>query len=158
MRVVGCVASHRQAGHPSAAASALCDPPRLSATKGPMWGHSRFVLGAIGSFLEPFCGHLLPKVDKLCSKLTFEIPPRRALRGQAAPLALRYAPHPLPSLGPAQTHGKRSAFLLRQITRLPPRSTFESMSQCVSSIVCCHSTLACRVDDLVRHNVFTNQI
>ena len=33
------------------------------------------VLGALGSFLGPFCGHVLPKVDKLCSTLTFEIPP-----------------------------------------------------------------------------------
>ena len=49
-------------------------------TKGPMWGYPRLVLGALGSFLEPFCGHVLPKVEKLCSKLTFEIPPRRALR------------------------------------------------------------------------------
>ena len=46
-----------------------------------MWGHSRFVLGAIGSFLEPFCGHLSPKIDKVPEELTFEIPPRRALRG-----------------------------------------------------------------------------
>ena len=29
-----------------------------------MWGHSRFVLGAIGSYLEPSCGYLSPKVDK----------------------------------------------------------------------------------------------
>ena len=50
-------------------------------TKGPMWGYPRLVLGALGSFLEPFCGHVLPKVDKLCLKLTFEIPPQRALRG-----------------------------------------------------------------------------
>ena len=51
-------------------------------TKGPMWGYPRLVLGALGSFLEPFFGHVLPKVDKICSKLTFEIPPRRALRGR----------------------------------------------------------------------------
>ena len=51
------------------------------ATKGRMWGYPRLVLGALGSLLEPFCGHLLPKVDRLCSKLTFEIPLRRALRG-----------------------------------------------------------------------------
>ena len=55
-------------------------PPQVS-TKGPMWWYPRLVLGALGSFLEPFCGHLLPKVDRLCSKLTFEIPPQRALRG-----------------------------------------------------------------------------
>ena len=50
-------------------------------TEGPSWGHQRLVLGAIGSLLEPFCRHVLPKVDKLCSKLTFGIPPRRALSG-----------------------------------------------------------------------------
>ena len=54
---------------------------RAGLPKGPMWGYPRLVLGALGSFLEPFCGHVLPKVDKLYSKLTFEIPPRRALRG-----------------------------------------------------------------------------
>ena len=53
-------------------------------TKGPMWGYPRLVLGALGSFLEPFCGHVLPKVDKIYSKLTFELPPRRALRGFTA--------------------------------------------------------------------------
>ena len=31
--------------------------------------------------LSHFGGHLLPKVDRLSSKLTFEIHPRRALRG-----------------------------------------------------------------------------
>jgi hypothetical protein len=35
-------------------------PPRHP-TAGPSWGHSKVVLGAIGSFLEPFCGHLSPK-------------------------------------------------------------------------------------------------
>jgi hypothetical protein len=34
-------------------------------TEGPLWGHSRFVLGAIGSFLKPLCGHLSPKVVKI---------------------------------------------------------------------------------------------
>jgi hypothetical protein len=52
-----------------------------------MWGHPRPVVGAVDPFLEPFCGHLLQKVDRLCSKLTFEIPPRRALRGCATTLA-----------------------------------------------------------------------
>jgi len=56
-------------------------PEVQKTTKGPMWGHPRPVLGAVDPFLEPFCGHLLLKVDRLCSKLTFEIPPRRALRG-----------------------------------------------------------------------------
>ena len=53
--------------------------------RGPSWGHPMLVLGALGSFLEPFCGQTLPKVDKLCSKLTFEIPPRRALGGTPTP-------------------------------------------------------------------------
>ena len=47
-----------------------------------MWGYPRLVLGALGSFLEPFFGHVLPKVNNFCSKLTFEIPPRRALGGE----------------------------------------------------------------------------
>ena len=60
-------------------------PSRPKTTKGPMWGYPRLVLGALGSFLEPFCGHVLPRVDRLCSKLTFEIPPRRALHGKTDP-------------------------------------------------------------------------
>ena len=32
--------------------------------------HPRVVLGAIGSFLEPFCGHLSPKIDKVSEELT----------------------------------------------------------------------------------------
>ena len=43
-------------------------------TKGPMWGHSRFVLGAIGSFLEPFRGHLSPNIDNASEKLTLKYP------------------------------------------------------------------------------------
>ena len=43
-------------------------------TKGPMWGYPRFVLGAIGSFLEPFCGHLSPKLDKVSEELTLRYP------------------------------------------------------------------------------------
>ena len=50
-------------------------------TKGPMWGYSRCGLGAVGAVLEPFCGHLSPKLDKVSCKLTFEIPPRRTLGG-----------------------------------------------------------------------------
>ena len=34
-------------------------------TEGPTWGHPMLVLGAICSFLEPFCGHLSPKLDKV---------------------------------------------------------------------------------------------
>ena len=34
-------------------------------TEGPTWGHPMLVLGAVCSFLEPFCGHLSPKLDKV---------------------------------------------------------------------------------------------
>ena len=34
-------------------------------TKGPMWGYPRCGLGAVGAVLEPFCGHLSPKLDKV---------------------------------------------------------------------------------------------
>jgi hypothetical protein len=47
---------------------------RVQATQTPMWGHSRFVLGAIGSFLEPFCGHISPKIDKVSEKMTLRYP------------------------------------------------------------------------------------
>jgi hypothetical protein len=36
-----------------------------SATEGPSWGYPRPVLGAINPYLEPFCGHLSPKVDEI---------------------------------------------------------------------------------------------
>ena len=32
------------------------------------------ILGALGSFLEPFCGLLLPKVDKISYKMTLTYP------------------------------------------------------------------------------------
>ena len=48
--------------------------PAPSATKGPMWGHPMLVLGALCSFLEPFCGHLSPKIDKVCEELTLRYP------------------------------------------------------------------------------------
>ena len=35
-----------------------------------MWGYPVFVLGAISSFLEPFRGHLSPKIDKVYEELT----------------------------------------------------------------------------------------
>jgi hypothetical protein len=35
-----------------------------------MWGYPVFVLGAISSFLEPFRGHLSPKIDKVSAELT----------------------------------------------------------------------------------------
>ena len=34
-------------------------------TEGPSWWYPRPVLGAIGPYLEPFCGLLSPKVDKI---------------------------------------------------------------------------------------------
>ena len=34
-------------------------------TEGPLWGHPRCGLGAVGAVLEPFCGHLSPKIDKV---------------------------------------------------------------------------------------------
>jgi len=36
-----------------------------STTEGPMWGHPMPVLGALSPFLEPFCGHLSPKLDNV---------------------------------------------------------------------------------------------
>ena len=33
--------------------------------KKPFEGHFKLILGAVTSFLEPFCGNLLPKVDKI---------------------------------------------------------------------------------------------
>ena len=56
--------------------------PGRFTTRGPSKGYQSLVLGAIASFLEPFCGHLLLKVDKISQPLTFKIPPRRAWRGQ----------------------------------------------------------------------------
>ena len=43
-------------------------------TEGPMWGHPRFVLGTIVSFLEPFRGYLSPNIDKVSEKLTLRYP------------------------------------------------------------------------------------
>ena len=43
-------------------------------TRGPWWGHLLVVLGAILSFLEPFCRHLSPKIDKVSEKLTLRYP------------------------------------------------------------------------------------
>ena len=57
------------------------------ATRDPSWGHPRCGLGAVGAVLEPFRGHLSPKIDKVSCKLTFEIPPRRTLGGGAASTA-----------------------------------------------------------------------
>jgi hypothetical protein len=49
-------------------------------TEGPSWGHSKVVLGAIRSFLEPFCEHLSPNVIKIF-KNRHLIEVRRARRG-----------------------------------------------------------------------------
>ena len=35
-----------------------------------MWGHPMPVLGALSPFLEPFCGHVSPKLDKVSEELT----------------------------------------------------------------------------------------
>ena len=45
-----------------------------SPTRGPSWGHSSVVLGTTVSFLEPFRGHLSPKIDKVSEKLTLRYP------------------------------------------------------------------------------------
>jgi len=37
-------------------------------TEDPMWGHPMPVLGALSPFLEPFRGHLSPKVDEIFPK------------------------------------------------------------------------------------------
>ena len=50
-------------------------------TRDPSWGHPRCGLGAVGAVLEPFCGHLSPKIDKVSCTLTFEIHSRRTLGG-----------------------------------------------------------------------------
>ena len=52
----------------------------LEATRDPSWGHSSVVLGAIVSFLEPFCGNLSPNIDKVCEELTLRYPQERMMR------------------------------------------------------------------------------
>ena len=37
-------------------------------TEDPSWGYPRPVLGAIDPYLEPFCGHLSPKVHEIFQK------------------------------------------------------------------------------------------
>ena len=44
----------------------VCLPPLT--TEDPMWGHPMPVLGALSPFLEPFRGHLSPKVDEIFQK------------------------------------------------------------------------------------------
>ena len=46
----------------------------VETTRGPSWGHPRVVLRTIGSFLEPFCWHLSPNIDKVSWKLTLKYP------------------------------------------------------------------------------------
>ena len=45
---------------PVKAAATVCH----FSTEGPSWGYPVLVLGAVSSFLEPFCGKLLSKVDE----------------------------------------------------------------------------------------------
>ena len=46
----------------------------LQSTRGPSWGHPMVVLGTTRSFLEPFGGHLSPKIDKVSEELTLRYP------------------------------------------------------------------------------------
>ena len=55
------------------AAAAAC----VGTTKGHMWGYPVFVLGAVCSFLEPFCGHLSPNIANVSEKLTLRYPHER---------------------------------------------------------------------------------
>ena len=43
-------------------------------TKGPMWGYTRPVLGAVDPFLEPLRGRLSPNIDNVSEKLTVRYP------------------------------------------------------------------------------------
>jgi len=47
------------------------------------------VLGALGSFLEPFCGHLSSKIDKVSEELTLRYPHEGPC---VNPLAIKEAP------------------------------------------------------------------
>ena len=49
-------------------------PYMCYATRGPSWGHPMVVLGTIRSYLEPLCGHLSPKNDKVSGELTLRYP------------------------------------------------------------------------------------
>ena len=64
-----------------------------AATKGPSWGHSKVVLGAIRSLLEPFYGHLAPKIDKVSEELTLRYPHEEPCAGRGrGTAALRRCP------------------------------------------------------------------
>jgi len=75
--------------------------PPTPSTEGPPWRHSRLVLGAIKWFLEPFCGHLSPKIDKVSEELT-----------------LRY-PHEEPCVGPPKKIERASRFPFDRQTPIP---------------------------------------
>ena len=47
---------------------------QVAPTEGPSWGHFKVVLGAIRLFLEPFCRHLSPKIDKVSEESTLRYP------------------------------------------------------------------------------------
>ena len=97
-------------------------------TEGPWWGYPMLVLGAVCPFLEPFCGHLSPKVDK-SSKNGFWLRYRRALRGSSAALhpsppcahpSLPFLPVPTPQLPNPMPQSFNPKRLLLLIT-LEPR-------------------------------------
>ena len=44
------------------------ESPVALTTEGPSWWYPVPGLGAVSPFLEPFCGHLSPKVDKIIQK------------------------------------------------------------------------------------------
>ena len=46
----------------------------VRATKDPVWGYPRPVLGAVDPFLEPFRGRLWPNIDNVSEKLTLRYP------------------------------------------------------------------------------------
>ena len=68
------------------------------ATEGPWWGHPMLVLGALCSFLEPFCGHLSPKIDKVSEESTLRYPHVEPCEvdGQPGEALLAEADYPTP--------------------------------------------------------------
>ena len=73
------------------------------ATKGPMWGHPMLVLGALCSFLEPFCGYSSPKIDKVSEELTLRYHHEEPWVGRAR-TASRFAAASQVSLSLTHTH------------------------------------------------------
>jgi len=63
---------HISAKHFSSNESPQSTVPR--STEGPSWRHPVLVLGAVSSFLEPFCGELLSNVDKPVDNRLFKYP------------------------------------------------------------------------------------